>query len=152
MCFYNDYDWTAEVNEETEGVADTENSCIDCSAKIIRGEWRRNIVQQEHEECQQIEECGHDDDDNLIHDCERDKDECNYGENFECDICQRCDTIRKAILKVEISEGCDPSEGQPALGELKEQVDNSEGWLVYIDKMRALGLTEAAELAAEFSK
>jgi len=119
MCFYNDYDWYADVNDITEGETDEKQECHECGLVIHPGEWRRQVYQQEHEECHVCEfedgpPCG-----DGNHD---------YGETYFYVCCRTCANILKAIEVSEAEAGCPPDARQPAYGELQETLwEDREG-------------------------
>lgn len=108
MCFVNDCDWIARINESTDGPAVKPVHCDECGIAIGIGEVHRHIYQQEHEECPGCEDG----------DC--DGVNCDFGETYECDICGNCCKLLDVIRRVEIESGCSPYESQPALGELAD--------------------------------
>lgn len=129
MCFYNDYDWFAEVNETTEGPATAATKCDECGAKIAVGEWRKHVHQQEHECCQICEDdCSGD----FI--APEDRSElgtdgkpigehvCQYGETCEYDRCEACDKMIRAVIAREKREGCPANAQQPNLFTLWEEL------------------------------
>ncbi len=154
MCFYADADWYASVTETDEGPAPKATKCSECRKPIAEGEWRYHVWQQEHEECQTREEKNHigdDDEEVMIHDCIRDKAECEYGETFDYDCCISCKVLRNAIRQVEEAEGCTGNETEPALPCLFEDVSDGEGWGHYVEKFRAMGLTDALAVVEKMS-
>lgn len=127
MCFYNeDYDWIAEVNEVTDGPASQAGKCIECGSAIAIGDTCRTVHQQEHEECQQCEEDGcnaeYDADGNYVP-CDGNHD---YGEIFDCLICESCCQLLQAIEAHEIDAGCPPHARQPSYGGLWEETFEDE--------------------------
>lgn len=128
MCFYHDYDWYPEVygsNEEL--VANEEHICEECRCKIKIGEVYSYKYGQQYELCQLCEEgdceCGHD-----PNDCDW---QCkceipNYGESYEYFCCQECTKFLKAIELVEVEAGCPPSESQPAIGMMIEDIGDGD--------------------------
>src|SRR5688572_30184586 len=118
MCFYNDYDWYAQVSDSSSGPADTKARCDECGKVINPGDWRYHLDQQEEECCRTCDEGGDNYDDDDPQDpltCEHD-----FGETFDYDRCDKCDKILKAIEAVEIKEGCPPDARRPRLMELRE--------------------------------
>jgi hypothetical protein len=113
MCFNNDYDWYADVWDVTDGENDVPAKCIECGLAIASGEWRRHVYLQEDEECYRCEQgdLKEGDEPCEVHD---------YGEIFECSICETCCKILKAIEAVEIDEGCPVGSRQPLYGELSQ--------------------------------
>lgn len=127
MCFYNDdYAWTAEVSDVTDGTADSPAKCYECNSIIAAGEFRRYVYQQEHEECSVCEQ------EEADEPCEKH----DYGETFECNLCESCVKILKAIYAVEINAGCPPYASQPNYGELQEAFQHDDA-----GKYRARALT-----------
>lgn len=59
MCFYADYDWIAQVFEESEPVATRPVRCEECGAGIPRGATYHHVWMQQYEECRACinEEC-----------------------------------------------------------------------------------------------
>ncbi len=148
MCFYAEADWTAEVQDVSETDSGPATQCVECYRVIAANEWRRNLEQREHEECQAHDDPQFDENDEEIpHECGDDNPDCSYGEQYECDWCRRCATLLDAIKAVEKHDGCLPEALQPNIGQMQEAVGKGEGWPHYAEKMRAIGLTEAAELA-----
>lgn len=106
MCFYNDYDWYADICT----IEDTHNwrhgnRCCECGRVMRLGEQVRTIDMVEREYCS---ECDGDD-----QDCEHDYGETWYG--IQCEICTR---FLAAIKAVEIEEGCSENVSQPPIGAL----------------------------------
>jgi hypothetical protein len=125
MCFYNDYEWCASVWEETEGNLDSSATCDECGRKILPGEWRRHIYQQEDETCSvcEYEEPGEP--------CEV----CDYGETYDYDRCQACEWILEAVESVEEEAGCPPDSRRPMLGEMRQSMwDNREEGRRYLQR------------------
>jgi hypothetical protein len=119
MCFYNDYDWTAEVNEWTCIRSPLESQCHDCCRVVRPREWIIYIHQQEHECCQICEDEWSDDYDESVESagCEH-----RYGETFDGCICRECGLILAAIYELEEKEGCPEGARQPVAGELGDAV------------------------------
>lgn len=139
MCFNSDYDWTAEVYEESEGPSQAKIKCDECRQFIHHGEWRYHVYMRENELCRICEDdCSPDFEEDY--DCEN---EHSYGEKFDYDCCERCYRLRKAIRAVEEEEGCHGTEAEPSFGEMHGEVYD---WGHYADEMRKLGLHEEAAL------
>jgi len=130
MCFNTESDWTASVNEVTEGPSPARVRCGECHQWINVGEWRKFVHQEEHEEC---ELCRYDG-------CECPKDHlgfCNeckcekpdFGNEFDATICEPCSKLLKAIMHAELVAGCAPSESQPAYGELREAIQEDDKYI-----------------------
>lgn len=115
MCFYDDdYEWYAEVHDTTTGTSPLASRCYECHRRIEPHQWLTHIFQQEREACSRCDECGDDyDPDQDPATCEHD-----YGETFECDICESCIKLREAIERVEEEEDCPPHARQPGIGGL----------------------------------
>lgn len=132
MCFYNDYDWYASTCDVTDGPTEPAGKCYECGCEIPAGVFRRQVFMQEHEYCQICEDEDSsdflgtiDDDDNDVPAPEH---KCNYGETFECDICQNCVNVLAAIKQAEIEAGCPDHAQQPAYGELRDALyDHEDG-------------------------
>lgn len=116
MCFANDYDWIAEVQEESEIPATKPARCIECGVTIPIGETAVHLRQQEHEECYA---CAEDD-------RECDCDEPDYGETYECWTCLFCNRLRRAVRAVEESHGCNGMDREPLIGDLWDAVRQSD--------------------------
>lgn len=145
MCFEHgdyDYDWTARVTIESCGTSPLASRCYECNSRIAPYEWRRYIYQQELETCRICDECGDDYDPDEPQDptkCKHD-----YGETFSYDRCETCDKILRAIEDYEAREGCKPSERQPLLGELQDELrQHSDG-----QRYAALAIESYPELGA----
>lgn len=123
MCFTNDYDWTAEVFEETERAAEKETRCGECRRKFPPGTVMRHLWMQEHEECSRCSDAECDCPKDADGDCAECKcEEPSLGEEFEYDVCPECDKLLKAVEAAEKEEGCHASESQPPLAQLFEQM------------------------------
>lgn len=153
MCFYHeDADWTASVYEDEENApTDKAAKCDECRAIIRVGEPRRHVYMQEHEGCIRCDRDARDshqersgdydeedDDGNLpsLTPCEDGKHD--YGETFECDICENCQKLLLAIAAAEADEGCDPHESQPSFGAMFEEMNDGGEAITYIDRARDL--------------
>lgn len=140
MCFYNDdCDWIADVNDVTDGPAPEAGHCIECSAAIAVGDPCRSVHQQEHEDCQKCDETSDDadfDEDGNYVPCDGNHD---YGETFDCLICESCCQILKAIEAHEIDAGCPPHARQPSLGRLwDETIEDTEALADYLKRAKEL--------------
>jgi len=144
MCFDNsDYDWFAQVVTDEVSKAEKPERCQECRREIAQGEYVRSIFMQEHDQC--VYDPTSDDYDGPETEKEGCPDDCDhdYGETFECSICETCDQLLKAIKQHELDERCDESESQPAFGELGEAMVNGDG-SGYLAKAEAMfpGITE----------
>lgn len=120
MCFSNDdYDWTAEISETTNGPADTATHCIECGAAIAAGEYRRNLRQQEYEQCQRCQDEWSDSYDETADaaTCKHD-----YGETCDVDTCAACCNLLVAVRSVEQEAGCPEDSQVPRIGELLDSL------------------------------
>lgn len=135
MCFYNDYDWSAQIINTTEGPADKPVNCHECPQKIQVGEWRRKIYMQEHELCQLCE-----DDCSDVFDEEINKNECKheYGQRYTYYCCQDCDKVLQAVKAHEVEAGCPAYAQQPPLGELWVGLQDSGEGHIYAAKAIAM--------------
>jgi hypothetical protein len=120
VCFYNDYDWSAEYVENTESESGEVTHCDECGVTIGESEWRRHVYMREYKQCQ---ECEYLEDVN----CEQH----NYGETFTYDCCRGCDNILKAIKQVEQEEGCPSDAQQPAFTALYDELTQHESANLY---------------------
>ena len=139
MCFNTESDWTAEIYEVTDGANNEACRCDECGRHISRLDWCRKIYGQEREIC---EHCDRKiDDEPTVDDCE---DGCNFGESWNYVCCEPCSKVLEAIKAVELENGCDLRESQPALNELvlTMQRDRIEGC-----KYAARALRDHPELA-----
>ena len=136
MCFYNDCDWYASIQEDKVGVATKDIKCDECHRLIKEGEWVRHIFMQEDEECRnnpESEYCeGGEEGDSCPPDCEHD-----YGETFDYDRCETCDQLIEAIHQHELDEGCREDESRPNLTELYEALVEGDG-RAYLAKAETL--------------
>lgn len=128
MCFYHDYDWTAEVSERsTITVPEAGRArCDECGCTIPPGAVAHSLYQQQYEECHR---CAGYDSDGC--ECPKDKDgdciECQcpepvYGETFEYTCCDECDKFLLAVEYAEVEAGCDRSEARPSLCGMIEDI------------------------------
>ena len=127
MCFYNDYDWHADVWEETECALDRSRCCHECGERMLPGDWHRYIWMQEREDCILCEEGG----------CEGRHD---FGNTFEYVRCRTCDLILLAIHDVEAEANCPLDARQPALGELGEAIRYADDREKYAVKAAEFGV------------
>lgn len=125
MCFYADYDWIAQVFEESTPVADKPIRCEECGAGIPRGVKYHHVWMQQYDYCLTCElgecSCGKDTDGNLLCDGGCGKCECdppNYGETSDWNCCENCHKFLNAVQLAEQEAGCDYSESRPPLGEM----------------------------------
>ena len=111
MCFDNDADWYASINEVTESDSGPACRCCECDERIAETDWRQTIHQVEHESCQDCDD-------------ELPDDECfhDYGETFDGSLCRTCVRMLAAIEEIEIEAGCKEGHRQPLGGELWESV------------------------------
>lgn len=118
MCFLNECEWFASINEHSSNPATKATKCNECGIVIQPGEIVHRLYQQEYEECRDCE-YGY---------CECEKDKCcicekpNYGETFDYDCCDNCDKFLKAIEASEIEVGCRRSESRPMLTMMVEDI------------------------------
>lgn len=113
MCFYHDGDYPTVYRERDVKAARKARRCSDCGQRIHAGEPY------------------------LLIDGKWEGDFSSFA------TCERCQTLRAAIRRVEEEDGCRGSETQPALGALFDQVDD---WGHYADEFLRLGLTDALAL------
>jgi len=122
MCFYNDdYDWYADVQDESHVRCEKATGCDECGSKIQVGQWKRHIYQQEEEMCRYCE-----DEDSIEYekgfDC---KGDCDFGETSEYDCCVPCMKILAAIYEQEKDEDCPEHSRRPSLGLMWEEAFDS---------------------------
>lgn len=122
MCFVNEPDWYASINEWTEYLAEKETRCDECHCRIQPGELVHHLFQQEHEECHACEncECECPDVDDFCHECKCEKP--NFGEDFTYDRCDGCHKFLEAIEESEIEAGCKSWEARPHLCGMLEEI------------------------------
>jgi hypothetical protein len=108
MCFIDhDYDWVADIQEETTITSDKPIRCEECGRIIEPGNLVHHIWQQEHEEC-------HGGDCDPIpgsYEC----DAPDYGESAQYDCCHDCHEFLDAVEASELEAGCRRSEARPSL-------------------------------------
>lgn len=137
MCFFHDYDWRASVYDDGPLVVAGEAvRCYECRDKIHPGQRCRRVYMRECEECRRCTPDARgewDDgyDGGELTPCPDDAHD--YGEEFECFVCDRCQAILNAILEVEQEDGCEGAEAQPAFGELREAMWESDHAAEYIE-------------------
>lgn len=141
MCFYHDYEWTADVSETTEGPLPVRQKCDECRRWINAGETCLMVHQEQHEACLHC-----DPDDMGDYEGRGGGGECDHGEVFDYVCCWRCQQIRAAIRAVEEHEGCGGSEAEPSYGGMFEEVSDAGGWDEYVPKMLAIGQGRAVGL------
>jgi endogenous inhibitor of DNA gyrase (YacG/DUF329 family) len=126
MCFYfDDYEWTAELIDTKEGPDQSTVTCDECGKNISRGEWRKTVYQQEHEDTScQFCDGGKADDGDECGDCDG-TGERGPGNTFEYHCCEPCEKILRAIETLEIAEGCRPPETRPGYGFLQETLTST---------------------------
>lgn len=162
MCFYNDdYDWYADVHEESDLESGPACKCDECGREIASDQWRHTVFQQESELCQFCEDdcsgnyIGSEDDvAELIEDgraeeaaeLQRKIDNCqhSYGETFHYVRCRDCDNLLKAVERTEELAGCPVDSRRPALTELREALHETHDGGRY----RAMALEMFPELAS----
>jgi len=111
MCFNNDCaEWYAEVQELTRTRSNKLRRCHECRDDIQIGDWFTEVFQQERDYC---ETCVENEDDDELTEEEKQHD-CDFGETFNCVLCENCRLIRHAIWVVETEEGCPEDARQPA--------------------------------------
>lgn len=146
MCFYHGDAEVCELWEQTDGPAGQRCRCSDCNQWINEGEFRRWIEARKYAECRRYDDDdGHDCDDALT-----DADECDYGEEYDYYVCERCLEIRRAIREIENAEGCHGEEAEPLVGNLCDDVSGGEGWEHYRELFRRFGYWKAHEYSRVF--
>ena len=118
MCFDNEGDWCATVNEIEDVVANHACKCFECNREIRIGETVRQVHQQECEFCECDFCCNEESPDEDY--TGPDKCQEELGETFDCVVCLDCCNLLKAIEAHEIAEGCPEHARQPLYGELHE--------------------------------
>ena len=132
MCFIprDDYDWTAEVQEETRETAGDGWTCGECGDPIPAGTVVTQIYLQENPYCRECdatrpEGCG----------CEPDPDdgEVTCGNSSLTRRCPDCEQVLDVIEALEKAEGCPPHTRRPWHGELFDEMFNAgeETWERY---------------------
>jgi hypothetical protein len=110
MCFYNQYEWIAEIYSDTTLRLDTDAVCYECGAAIAAHERRRVIHMEESDgrclACDGYEDCC----------CETP----NAGESFDCQVCRSCCALLAVIRLVERRAGCPAYTQQPEFGYLSD--------------------------------
>lgn len=121
MCFYNDYDWYAELVEDEIRTADQPTRCGECGTVVPEEGTLRHIYYQQYEICRRDHYEGGP---GCSEDCEHD-----FGETFDFDLCEACNQLIEAIHQFEIEEGCGEAESRPAFGELYDAIYNRKDYL-----------------------
>ena len=117
MCFYNDYDWQAEVHSKNDVEAARPQGCYECGAAISQGTIARHIIQRQYQDCRCASCMDQFIGGFLVENCPN----AEFGESFECWICADCCKILKAIEVLEEKEGCPAAVQQPSYGGLYEE-------------------------------
>jgi hypothetical protein len=137
MCFINDnYDWIAEVWEESTETATKPVRCQECREQIPVGGTLHCIHMQEHEECHRCFGDHFDEDDERCP-CSALKDrygactECkcekpDFGESEDYWRCENCDKFLNAVESAEVEAGCSTHEARPGLGMMLEDIINGD--------------------------
>ncbi len=139
MCFYNEYDWSAEVVEYTGGPATSQHRCFECHTFIHPGEWVHKTFMQEHEDCQHENRIDDNEDVTdfyesgiMPHWCNGlDAEPCVFGETHQSYVCQSCTDFRAAIRAVEEADGCVGDEAEPQ--NLFDDIAESDHYHQYFD-------------------
>lgn len=120
MCFTNECDWYAAIEEQSDYVVTTPCRCDECGKMIEVGEKTHHIFQQQHETCHRCEEwdceCPRNEDGDPV--CDEKGCQCaepDYGETYTYDRCESCSKFLDAIEAAEIEEGCHKYEARPNL-------------------------------------
>lgn len=130
MCFYADYDWYADIHEETCFQLDEPGlPCDECGQLIPQGAWRVHVYQQENETCHQC--------DDLDSDEEHDG-KCDYGETTDYNCCVECSKIIAGVEEYERRQGCPEGNRRPPLYSLYESVQQE-----HLDSEELLGICKA---------
>jgi hypothetical protein len=147
MCFYNDYDWSAEIYDQLDPVATEDLHCQECNREIKTGQQHHYIFMQESETCRHC--------DNLDLEC-CECEEPNFGEQDEYWCCTDCWQFRGAVKEAEKDEGCPPGERSPSLQGMLEEISQFDGDepQIYFAKAEAMHphLKESGYLAWLWSK
>ncbi len=118
MCFTNnDYDWIANVTEESTATASKDIKCDECRRTIPAGVAYHHIHQQESEWCKDCE--------NGDCECVGDCCQCEHpstGESFDYDRCLDCNKFLQAVENAELAAGCSISDSRPPLGEMRDTI------------------------------
>lgn len=119
MCFVNDdYDWLAEVVEQSDHVLLAPIKCDECCRVIEIGETVHHIFMQQYEECHRCYEG----------ECECEEEKCcqcslpKFGEMSDYDRCQECDKFLQAVENAELEAGCDRRDSRPPLTEMRSAI------------------------------
>lgn len=152
MCFYADYDWYSEINEEGEVIAISDIKCDECCRTIAKGEKAHHIYQQEYEVCPScMGLSGDEDDEDVCPDCDGDPDG-NIGNTYDWDCCEQCWKFLESIEALEIERGCHRSEARPPLGDLYEYMGNDRDEAREYAKFAVARYPEIREHIAEWLK
>lgn len=118
MCFLADYDWYAQVCEQSERVVETPTKCNECGRIVQPGEKMHHVWMQQYEECHNCDcgECAC----NL--DASGQCPEPEFGETFDYDRCEQCDKFLSAVQHAEEDEGCQGVEARPGLGSMMNDI------------------------------
>lgn len=117
MCFVQEGDWIARVNDADDILATVQMKCCECGDVIPVGAFAHTVHQQEHEECQACENgdcnCPWDFYYGARKCCRCEKPE--FGESYDYVRCEQCDKFLRAIEAAEIEEGCHKNEARPMM-------------------------------------
>ena len=116
MCFYSDADWYSQVCEQTDHKAERPTRCMECRRTIAIGAQVYHIYMQQYEVCPVCDE------DPCL--CEDKEETPGYGETYDYDRCQDCDTFLECVQAAELEAGCDHSSSQPALEEMLNSIQD----------------------------
>lgn len=116
MCFSSEADWYASINVETYWQGDKPCTCEECGREIAVGEWRKNLEQQEREECQI---CEYEDGEPCA------DDDHDYGETYSGDTCRECLLVLAAIYEIEEIEKCPEHSRQPQGCQLYDELQHN---------------------------
>lgn len=119
MCFNNDdYDWHAEVMDQSTLTTDKLNHCDECYRDILPGTEFHYVHMRQHEECQLCVE----------EECDCDEDQCcqcdvpEFGEEQAYSRCIECDKFLQAVQAAEVAEGCPIYDSRPGLNAMEEEM------------------------------
>lgn len=115
MCFYNDYDWRAEVCEKSERSSEEDCHCDECHQAIPAGVRHTYIYMAQHETPRDWNDEGLEYGEDLPED---DPSRFDPGEEFDYRCCSRCWKVLEAIEAAELEEGCPKHAARPALTRL----------------------------------
>lgn len=126
MCFVNEGEWNAEVQDESDTTAATKTRCDECYATIEAGEFVHKIYQQEQERCGTCEngfcDCPKDEGGDCVGGCQCE--EPDYGESFDYQRCENCHKFLQSVEAAEIEAGCRIWEARPMLPMMIEDIGN----------------------------